>query len=171
MLALAAAVIVAGGLGTAVLRSASGPRPGDGTHPPVTAKTAATPDPRVDEVKAVARQFIEQFWESAKTGDTAAVHMLTEPGTQADGNAGINVTISKTSRANFMASRVVVDESSWKVVVLTQHATVACAYRLLGHDADWPSLRAREVDHETKQLRANFEMELVGKRWLITKYS
>src|SRR5438270_8893743 len=56
---------------------------------PVTARATATPDPRVDEVKAVARQFVAAYLESAKSGDTTAVDRLTEPDGQAYGNAAV----------------------------------------------------------------------------------
>src|SRR3982074_2258848 len=73
---------------------------------PVTSRATATADPRVDEVKAVARRDLEAFWESAKTGDTAAVDALTEKDSQAYGNAAIAAEISKDAHHNFIASRI-----------------------------------------------------------------
>jgi hypothetical protein len=46
---------------------------------------------------------------------------------------------------------------------------VRVAFKLYGHDADWPSLRPREPDHETTTYSSSFEMELVGQKWLIYK--
>jgi hypothetical protein len=148
-----------GGGGSAVVKS------------PVTARGTATPDPRVDEVKAVARKYLEAFWDSAKTGDTSAVDALTEKDSQAYGRAALNARISKDDRHNFVASRIDIDESSWAVQVTSTKATVAVAFRMFGHDADWPSLVAREADHETKTLQSNLEMDAIGPRWLVFSFS
>jgi hypothetical protein len=121
----------------------------------------------VDEVKAVARRYLEAFWESAKTGDTSAVDALTEKDSQAYGNAAIAAEISKDAHHNFIASRIDLDEKTWRVDVLSQHASVAIAFRLFGHDADWPSLQVRETDHETAPYQAKFDLEMVGQKWLI----
>jgi hypothetical protein len=169
--ALTVAVGVVVVLGVMALRPSGGSQGAGAVRPSVVARATATADPRVDAVKAVARRFIEAFWESAKTGDTTAVDALTQPDTQAYGNAGINVTISKSEHDNFIASRIDFDELSWHLDVLSEHASVDVAYRLYGHDADWPSLRAREPDHESKVLRADFQLELVGSKWLVTKYN
>ena len=134
---------------------------------PVTARSTATPDPRVDEVKAVARKYLEADWESAKTGDTSAVDALTEKDSRAYGNAATAASISKDEHHNFMAQRIDIDEGAWTVDLLSARATVTVTFRLFGHDADWPSLRAREPDHETAAYLMKFEMEVVGKSWLI----
>lgn len=138
-------------------------------HSPVVARATATADPRVGEVKAVARAYLLAFWESAKTGDTSAVDALTEKDSQAYGNADIAGTISRMAHHNFAASRIDIDEAAWNVHVSGTQATVALVYRLYGHDADWPSLRARESDHETTSYSADFEMERLGTTWVIYK--
>ena len=170
MAALAAAVFIVAGVGVAALRAVGTPGSGHATRPPATAQTAATPDPRVDEVKAVARRFIEALWESAKTGDTSAVDLLSEPDTEAYGNAGVAATISKSAHHNFMASRVEIEETSWRIDLVVDQATVDVSYRLFGHDADWPSLRPREPDHETTAYPAELEMQLLASKWLVTKF-
>jgi hypothetical protein len=134
---------------------------------PVTSRPTATVDPRVDQVKAVARRYLEADWESAKTGDTSAVDALTEKDSQAYSNAAIAARISKDAHHNFMTQRIDVDENAWAVDVLSTHATVSVTYRLYGHDADWPTLRAREPDHETGAYITKFQMEMVGEKWLI----
>jgi hypothetical protein len=169
IIALAVAVGVVVALGVMALRPGSTSRRGD--VPPITARTAATPDPRVDEVKAAARRFVVALWDSAKTGDPAAVRALAEAGTQAEGNSLVAATISKTDRHNFAASRVDFDETSWQVSVLEEHAAVDVSYRLYGHDAEWPSLRPRETDRETPAYPAHFQMERVGQTWLITQFN
>src|SRR5438309_2425218 len=92
---------------------------------PVTARATATPDPRVDEVKAGARRYLAADWESAKTGDTSAVDALTEKDSQAYSNAAIAARISKDAHHNFMTQRIDVDEKAWAVDVLSTHATVS----------------------------------------------
>jgi hypothetical protein len=169
--ALAAAVFIVAGVGVAALRVAGTPRSANVTRPPVTARTVATPDPRVDEVKAVARRFIEALWESARTGDATAVRALTEAGTPAEGNSLVAATISRSSRRNFIASRVDVDETSWRISLLLDHATVNVAYRLYGHDAEWPTLRPLDADRETPAYPGVFQMDLVGQRWLVAKFN
>src|SRR5437588_352074 len=89
---------------------------------PVTARATATPDPRVDEVKAVARRYLEAFWESAKTGDTSAVDALTEKDSQAYGNAADTARISKEDHRTFASNRIEVDESTWRVDLTTSLA-------------------------------------------------
>lgn len=169
--ALAAAVFILAGVGAAALRVAGTPQPGNATRPPVTARTSATPDPRVDEVKAVARRFIEALWESARTGDPSAVRALTEAGTPAEGTSLVAATISRSSGHNFMASRVDFDETRWRIDLLYQHASVKVSYRLYGHDAEWPSLRPLDADRETPAYPGAFQMDLVGQRWLVAKFN
>jgi hypothetical protein len=144
-----------GGGGTAVVKS------------PVTARGTATPDPRVDEVKAVARRYLQAFWDSAKTGDTSAVDALTEKDSQAYGNADLAALISKSEHHNFVAQRIDINESAWRVELTLAHATVDVTFRLYGHDADWPSLRAREPDHETTGYVSKLELAMAGGQWLI----
>ncbi len=165
--ALTVAMVAVAVLAAVAFRPSGGGSGAGAVHAPVTSRPTATPDPRVDEVKAVARRYLEAYWESAKTGDTSAVHTLTQPDTQADGNAGIAATISRSAHHNFIAERIDLDESSWRVQLSSVHATVAVAIRLYGHDADWPSLRAREPDHETGIYQARFEMEHATTTWLI----
>jgi hypothetical protein len=154
-------------LGVFAFRPSGGSGGSGVVRSPVTAVPTATPDPRVDEVKAVARKYLEAFAESAKTGDTSAVDALTEKDSKAYSSAAEAAFISKDAHHNFMAQRVEVDEGTWMVNVLATHATVAVTYRLFGHDADWPSLRPREADHETPSYRSSFQLEMVGEKWLI----
>lgn len=134
---------------------------------PVVGRATATADPRVGEVKEVARKYLEADWDSARTGDTTALDAMTERDSQAFSDAATAARISKEAHHNFMAVRIEIDESTWAVEVLPTHATVAVTYRIFGHDADWPSLRPREADHETDAYRSEFKMELVGDSWLI----
>jgi hypothetical protein len=154
--ALTVAVVAVAVLAVVAFRP-SGGGPGAGAlRSPVTSQPTATVDPRADEVKTVARRYLEAFWESAKTGDTRAVDALTEKDSQAYGNAAIAAEISKSAHHNFIVSRIDIDDSTWMVDVLSDHATAAVAFRLFGHDADWPSLRRREADHETTPYQAKW---------------
>jgi hypothetical protein len=167
--ALAVAVAAVAVLAVVAFRPSGGSSGTGAARSPVTSRATATADPRVDEVKAVARRYLEAFWESAKTGDTSAVDALTEKDSQAYGNADIAGTISKTEHHNFVASRIDIADTAWTVNLSSSHVTVGVAFKLYGHDADWPSLRPRESDHETTTYSASFEMELVGQKWLIYK--
>jgi len=164
-LTLAVGVVVV--LGVMALRPSGGSRAVGGVVRP-SAVATVTADPRVEVVKDVARRFIQAFWESAKTGDPEPVRALTEKGTQAEGNALVNATISKAGH-NFMAERVDIDEASWQLDVLTDVASATVLYKLYGRDSDWPSLRPLEHEHETKAIQAKLDMELVGTTWLVTK--
>ena len=154
-------------LGVFAFRPSGGAGGSGVVRSPVTAVTTATPDPRVDEVKAVARKYLQAFADSARTGDTSAVDALTEKDSQGYSNAAIAARISKDAHHNFVALRIDVDDSAWRVDVFSSHATVTVSYQLYGHDADWPSLRPRETDHETSSFRATFQMEVVRSTWLI----
>ena len=74
------------------------------------------------------------------------------------------------SRIGIQASRIDIDESQWSVGVSTEHATVTATYRLFGHDAEWPSLQARESDHETTDADtfASWGADLLKCAWRIT---
>ena len=169
---VAVTVAVAGvvALGVFAFRPSGGAGGSGVVRSPVTAVTTATPDPRVDAVKAVARKYLEEFWASAKTGDTTAVDSLTEKDSQAYERAAVNARISKDERHNFVASRIDVDNASWEVEVTSTRATVSFSYRMYGHDADWPSLRAREPDHETDALHSSFDMEALAQAWLVYRF-
>jgi hypothetical protein len=167
--ALTVAVVAVAVLAVLAFRPSGGGPDAGVVRSPVTSRPVATPDPRVDEVKAVARRYLEAFWESAKTGDTSAVDALTEKDSQAYGNAAEAATISKSDGRTFAASRVDIDEATWRLDLAGSRATVLMAYRLYGHDADWPSLRPRGPDRLTPVYPMDFEMELAAGQWLIYK--
>jgi hypothetical protein len=170
-----AGLLVACGLiaGLAVLafgRGASPPRP----VPPrasASARATATPDPRVAEVEAAARRYIEAVEQSARTGDPSEVDQLVVPGSQAEGNAAITADFSRENHYNFIATRIDVDPASTHVTVLSTSASAIVQYVLFGHDADWPSLRPRETDHSTKPVTLHLEFELRADKWLIAQSS
>lgn len=163
--ALTVAVVTVAVLAVVAFRPSGGGTGVSGVR--VTAPATATADPRVGEVKAVARAYLAADWDSAKTGDTSAVDALTEKDLKAFSDAATSARISKEAHHNFVALRIDTDERTWAVDVLSTQATVTVTYRLFGHDADWPSLRPREPDHETDAFRTEFRMELVGGNWLI----
>lgn len=132
------------------------------------AATTPTPDPRVEQVKAAVRTFIAADEQSAKTGDPAPLHALTEPGSAADSNAGATATTSRIEHKNFMSDRVDYVEASWRVDITGSSAIVDIDYALHGHDAKWPSLEPLDSDHEGAVLHARFELRLADGRWLLT---
>jgi hypothetical protein len=135
-----------------------------------TTASRAMPDPR-EQVKAVARAFLQAVWDSAKTGKYDVVDTFVKPETQAAGTAGIAADNSIEGRHNFIASRIEVLETSWRVDVGPLLAHIEYDYRLFGHDADWPSLRPRESDHETETYHDRLDMQLVAGKWLIYNYN
>jgi hypothetical protein len=165
------AVAAVGVLAVVAFRPSGGSSGTGAARSPVTSRPTATVDPRVDQVKAVARAYLEAFWDSAKTGDTSTVDALTEKDSQAYSNAALAARISKDDHHTFAANRVDVDEASWRVDLTTSLATVRLAYRLYGHEADWPSLRPREPDRLTPAYTVAFQMEIMGARWIIYKSS
>ncbi len=93
------------------------------------------------------------------------------PGSQAAGNAGITADFSRVNHYNFMTSRIDYDEGSWSTTVATTEATATVSYSLFGHTADWPSLRAREQDHETAKVQIHLTFELRSGAWLVAQTS
>src|ERR1700704_4231973 len=85
--ALTVAVVAVAVLAVVALRPSGGGSGAGAVRSPVTSQPTATPDPRVDEVKAVARAFVKAYWDSAKTWNVDAVRALTESDTQGEGNA------------------------------------------------------------------------------------
>ncbi|MDB5064970.1 MAG: hypothetical protein JWM18_1404 [Chloroflexi bacterium] len=169
--ALTVAVVAVAVLAVVAFRP-SGGGPGVGAvRSPVTSQPTATADPRVDEVKAVARAFVKAYWDSAKTGDTSSVDRLTERDSQAYGNAAIAATLSKTEHHNFIATRLDIDEGAWHVDIASTQASVRITYRLYGHDAEWPTLAPREPERETQSVVDSFTLEVVGSRWLVKQYN
>src|SRR5207302_9301785 len=151
------------------------PSSGDGAkampHATATPRASATPDPRVEQVKAVAREFVRALWDSAKSGDAAVVERFVESGTQAAGNADVLATNSREGHHNFITSRVDFIENAWIIDVVSQHAHVEVAYTLFGHDADWPSLAPRESDHQSKIVSDRIDLEFVQSQWLVYRFN
>ena len=136
-----------------------------------TPRPTATADPRVAQVEAAARQYIQAVEDSARTGSAAQVDALVVPDSQAAGNAGVVANLSRANHYNFIASRVDYDDSSWHVTLLTDTATLVVRYSLYGHLADWPSLTPREPDHETSAVQLQLEFALRDGQWLVSRSS
>lgn len=144
---------------------------GTGTHagatPTIRASASATADPRVEQVKAIARAFVEADVQSGRTGDPTPVDALTAPGSQAEGNAATTADFSRQAHHALVAARIDFDESAWRVSLSPSHALVSVSYTVVGHEAEWPSLRPLENDHPSKVFQDRLAMELTGQRWLI----
>ena len=135
----------------------------------VTPRATPTVDVRIAEVEAAAKRYVEVVEHSAKTGDPSEVDKLVVPGSQAEGNAAVTSDFSRENHYNFMANRIDIDETSWQISVTDSVATASFRYSVFGHDADWPSLRPREPDHESKPVGVQLEFEYQGAQWLITQ--
>jgi hypothetical protein len=151
---------------------------GSGAQPPPHAvspsaspsvRASATVDPRVAEVEAAARRYVQALQESAKSGNPTPVNNLVVPGSQAAGNAGVASSFSKDNHYAFIASRV--DFGSVVAAVNQDTATAKITYALYGHTADWPSLAPRESDHETASFDLSLELDLRGSQWLVSRSS
>lgn len=140
-------------------------------HPSPHATATPTVDPRIAQVEAAAKQYVEALERSASTGDPSAIDQLVVSGSQAEGNAAILADFSRENHYNFIATRVDFDETAWQLSVEASTATASFQFRLFGHNADWPSLRPRESDHETASIKMSLEFELDGGKWLVTRSS
>jgi hypothetical protein len=167
-ISIAVAMVVALGLlafgrGSGGTKGVASPRPSPSPH------ATPTVDPRVAEVEAAARRYVEAVEESARTGNPSSVDQLVVHGSQAEGNAAISADFSRENHYNFISSRIDFDESSWRISVEATTATVSLKYAAFGHNADWPSLRPREADHETTQVRMSLEFEDQDGKWLVSQ--
>jgi len=134
-----------------------------------TPRPSPTADPRIAEVEAAAKRYVEAVEQSAKTGSATMVDQLVVHGSQAEGNAGITADFSRENHYNFMSNRIDFVNSSWQVTVNSSTASVSVQYSVFGHDADWPSLRPRESDHESAPVRLTLELEYQSGQWLVAQ--
>lgn len=136
-----------------------------------TTTPSPTADPRVAQVEDVARKFIEALDHSAITGDPNPVDAFTEDGSQARGNAGLAVDISRQAGHNFMVSREDFDDHSWQVV-LNAAASVRFSYRVYGHDATWPALEKTSADQwrGPYSVRMTMHFDSQTGHWLIETF-
>jgi hypothetical protein len=169
-LGVAVAAVVALGL-LAFGCGSSGGTPPRAVSPSASAsvRASATADPRVAEVEAAARRYVQALQESAKSGDPSPVNALVVPGSQAAGNAGVASNFSRDNHYAFIASRV--DFAAVAATVNRTTATAKVTYALYGHTADWPSLTPRESDHETGSFDLSLDLELRGSQWLVSRSS
>lgn len=138
-------------------------------RPSVSASPSPTADPRVAEVEEAARRYVQALQDSAKTGDPGVVDALVVPGSQAAGNAGIASSFSRDNHYAFIASGITY--SGWRIDLTGSAASVDLQYTLVGHAADWPSLRPRESDHAQGPIAMHLEFELHGASWLVLQSS
>jgi hypothetical protein len=134
-------------------------------------RATATPNPRVAQVEAAVRRYIEAVQASARTGNASGVDQLVVAGSQAEGNAGIVANLSRENHYNFIATSIHLDEAAWIVSLSRETASVTARYSLVGHLADWPSLTPRESDHETPAVQLQLGFELRDGKWLVNQSS
>jgi hypothetical protein len=145
------------------------PRPSPSRTVASTPHATATSDPRVAQVEAAARRYVEALQQSAESGDPAPVDALVAPGSQAQGNAGIASSFSRDNHYAFIVKRI--DYGQLTVSMNTDTATVEIDYALYGHMADWPSLTPRENDRSTALTHLHLEFQLSAGKWLVTRSS
>jgi hypothetical protein len=134
-----------------------------------TARPTASADPRVAEVDAAVRRYVQAREDSARTGDPTAVDALVVPGSQAAGSAGVASSFSRDNHFAFIASRI--DFSRVDAQVNVDSATATVTYSTYGHLADWPSLKPREADRENGPFTLKLVLELHGTAWLVSQSS
>jgi hypothetical protein len=92
------------------------------------------------------------------------------PGSRAMGIVGSTAEVGMEGGHNFIASRTDFHEPVI-AIVSANVASVDITYSAWGHDADVPSLRPRESDHEVGPFHMHIEMQEVGGRWLVNAFS
>jgi hypothetical protein len=168
-LLVAAAIVVM----LALFAFGCGSAPHPSPPPTATSSPHASPtlDARAAAVEAAARRYVQALQDSAKTGDPSGVDALVVSGSQAEGNAGIGASFSRSNHYNFIATRIDFDETAWDVTVRKDTATVRFRFSLFGHEADWPSLTPRGPDHEKGPVELHLDLELRSGAWLVTESS
>lgn len=163
------ALVLLVALGLLAFGCGSGSRaPGPSPTPRVTPHATPTADPRVAEVEAAARRYVQALADSMKTGSPTELDSLSVPGSQAAGNAGITAHIVRDTGKTFVATVVTI--SDLHVELASSAATATLDYSLEGYDAAWPSLRPLGSDR-TLQHHESLELDLVQGQWLVATAS
>jgi hypothetical protein len=130
-------------------------------------RALVTVDPRVAEVEAAARRYVQALADSMRTGSPDELDSLSVPGSQAEGNAGVAAGIVQRQHVAFVATAITVSKVD---VQLNASTAVASAdYAFTGYDADWPSLKKREGTDHTISAHTTFELTSVSDKWLVER--
>lgn len=155
------------GLGSLAFGCGGGSSVPVGRHAPAaSARATATPaaDPRVAQVEAAARRYIEALDRAMQTGSPDELDSLSVPGSQAEGNAGIAAHVVHNTGKAFVVTGMSIKTITTNV--FSSAATVTVDYVLTGYDASWPALRATDSSTTLAQ-HEDLELQAVGNSWLV----
>jgi hypothetical protein len=128
-------------------------------------RASATVDPRVAEVEAAARRYVQALADSMRTGSPDELDSLSVRGSQAEGNAGVAAHVVQGTGRCFVTSQLNVTSISASIVG-SADAIATIGYALSGYDAEWPSIKQLappRIINATHTL----ELQLVSGRWLV----
>src|SRR5579884_2727246 len=161
-------VALAGVVGLGVVAfgcGSGGPAPVRGSASP-SARATATVDPRVAEVEAAVRRYVQALVDAMRTGSADEVGALTVPGSQAAGNAGATAHVVQGTGRAFVTTQLQVDSLDVSIVA-SADASAVVTYTLRGYDATWPALK--QVDSgRMLSGRSELELQFSGGQWLVS---
>jgi FAD/FMN-containing dehydrogenase len=134
-----------------------------------TARVTATADPRMADVEAAVRRYVQALADAMRTGESAELSRLAVQGSQAEGNAGVIAGIIRTNHKAFVTERVVVSALSAQVNLAS--AVVTVDYHFTGYDVEWPSMARLSESDRTIDAHSTIEMTLVSDAWLVDRAS
>ncbi len=130
-----------------------------------TPRASATVDPRVAQVQAAAKAYVEALNDAMKTGSPAKLDSLSVPGSQAEGNAGVSAHVLHDTGRAFVVTRLTITSDA--VTMAGSSAAIAdIEYTVTGFDAAYPSLR-QLGDPRTVTAQKHLEFTLVSGKWLV----
>jgi len=132
-----------------------------------TPRATATVDPRVAQVDAAVRRYVQALVDSMRTGSPAELDSLSVPGSQAEGNAGISAHVVHDTGKCFVTN----DLNITSVDVTLAGASTALAtatYDMTGYDASFPAETPLGTAR-TVRAQERLQLDLVGDRWLVSQ--
>lgn len=131
-----------------------------------SARATATVDPRVAEVEAAVRRYVQALVDSMRTGSADEVGALTVPGSQAAGNAGVAAHVVHDTGKCFITTTLTVT-SVHVLLAGSASALAQVSYTLTGYDAAFPSDQPLSTSREVSSSK-DLELQLQDIRWLVS---
>jgi len=136
-----------------------------GTTATAAVSPSPTADPRIAEVTAAAKNWIEAENRAYKTGSAEELNSLSVPDSQANGVAGIPRESVLHSHQTFVATRT--EYTQLTIQVFSTSATADITYNVTGFRADWPSLVAIQPSKTVTGDHEMLSFQLLGGMWLV----
>jgi len=130
-----------------------------------TPHPTATADPRVAQVDAAVRRYVQALVDAMRTGSPTELDSLSVPGSQAEGNAGITAHVVQGTGKAFVTRQLQVSELQITLAASTD-AMATVSYAMTGYDASWPSLKQLDSDH-VLTAKNTLELQFVDGQWLV----